>query len=187
VKPVTKFFGAFLATCTRSFTLYKRLSVRPMDALLAISSGGVPWLGLTVPIHLQAVRTMASSSSRVRAAWLPRLLFMLAPNALDRVEVRRVARQEDDGQPVSAGTGEGAHPRAAVGGTVDLRARCRGVPGRPRRSSPVPGVRLSPHRALHVPWPLVSRLVRLPGPGSTGSVWCSRGSGSASRRRWTRR
>jgi hypothetical protein len=32
-----------------------------------------------------------------------------------------------------------------------------------------PGVRLSTHRALHVSWPLVSRLLRLPVSGSMGS------------------
>jgi hypothetical protein len=43
-----------------------------------------------------------------------------------------------------------------------------------------PGVRLSPHRALHVSCPDVSSLVRLTVSGSTGSVCCHRGSGSAS-------
>src|SRR5215203_4210982 len=48
-----------------------------------------------------------------------------------------------------------------------------------------PGVRFSPHRALHVSR-LVSRY-RRPVWGSTGSVSGSRGSGTESRRRWRRR
>ena len=58
---------------------------------------------------------MASSWSRVAAAWLPRLLFIDRPGALDRVEVGGVAGQLYHGQPVLAGLGEGAHFLAAVG------------------------------------------------------------------------
>ena len=49
-----------------------------------------------------------------------------------------------------------------------------GFPGPPA----APGVRLSPHRALHVSCQWVSRWRRLSGPVSTGSGSCCRGSGS---------
>jgi hypothetical protein len=46
-----------------------------------------------------------------------------------------------------------------------------------------PAVRVSTQRALHVSCPPVSLML----PGSRGWVWCCRGSGSGSPRRWTRR
>ena len=62
------------------------------------------------------------------------------------------------------------------------------VPGLPRVRFPCPpaepDVRLSPHPALHVSFPLLSRSRRL---GSRGSVCSLRGSGSGSPRRWRRR
>ena len=77
------------------------------------------------------------------------------------------------------GAGDAGAPDAVVR-EVDLRAR---VPVLPlvvsRRSPPAPGVRLSPHRALHVSWPLVNCWL-LPVGGSTGSGLCCRGSGSGS-------
>jgi hypothetical protein len=56
-----------------------------------------------------------------------------------------------------------------------------GFPGPPA----APAVRVSTQRALHVSCPPVIS----PGlvPVSRGSVWCCRGSGSGSLRRWTRR
>ena len=66
--------------------------------------------------------------------------------------------------------------RGALPGSLPV-----GFPGPPA----APAVRVSTQRALHVSCPLVisARLV----PGSRGSVWCCRGSGSGSPRRWTRR
>jgi len=51
-----------------------------------------------------------------------------------------------------------------------------GFPGPPA----APGVRLSPHRALHVPAGWFSRWQRLPVRGPMGWVSCCRGSGSGS-------
>ena len=100
----------------------------------------------------------------------------------------------DDGQTSrgAASSGRRGLPLARRGqnrrGEVDPRARCRCC-HQPvsRRSPPAPGVHLSMHRALRVSCPLVSRWWRLLVPGSMGSGYCCRGSGSVSPRRWMRR
>jgi len=84
----------------------------------------------------------------------------------------RPARR-DGLEPLVVGSDRGALP-----GLLPV-----GFPGPPT----APAVHVSTQRALHVPWPLVSCLWRLPAPGATGSRWWHRGSGTGSRGRWMRR
>ena len=49
------------------------------------------------------------------AAEVAQAVFHVRPGALDRVEVRGVGRELDDGQPVRVRAGEGAHHGAEVG------------------------------------------------------------------------
>jgi hypothetical protein len=81
---------------------------------------------------------------------LPTLFFMF-DQAPDRVQVRGVGRQPDDGQPVLVWLGQGAHH----GADVSVKSARRAVPAfRPARFSgplPAPGVPLSRHWALRKP------------------------------------
>ena len=78
---------------------------------------------------------------------------------------RRVPRQRGRADHTRAvGSDRGALPGSLL----------VGFPGPPA----APGVRLSPHRALHVSCQWVSRWRRLLGPVSMGSGSCCRGSGS---------
>ena len=75
-----------------------------------------------------------------------------------------VRRRSERGHLGAVGSDRGALPGSLL----------VGFPGPPA----APGVRLSPHRALHVSCQWVSRWRRLPGPVSMGSGSCCRGSGS---------
>ena len=72
----------------------------------------------------------------------------------------------------TGGRGLAGSDRGALSGLLPVD-----FPGPPA----APAVRLSPQRALHVSYQLVSRWRRLPGPMSTGSGSCCRDSGSGSR------
>ena len=144
----------------------------------------------------QAVATGAALLWRVSASltlpvleWLPDGSFrsvLINPTVRGRRREQLLAAAAAGGgagpRPGHAGPGRRVHDRqpgrwwGAVGsdrgalpGSLPV-----GFPGPPA----APGVRLSPHRALHVSCQWVSRWRRLPGSVSMGSGSCCRGSGS---------